>query len=313
MIHIFIINNVAGRRDMAKDLRKHLETKKDKIRYFVFNTIQAGFETTIVKRILKYFEGEKLRFYCCGGSGTMRNMLASFTSFENVEVAFFPCGLTNDFLKCFGDENEEYFHDIDKLIDGDVVQVDYIKTNYGIGLNTFSIGLDSMMVSLMDEFRVLDIFGSITPYVLSVGSSLLFSKAREYIVTIDGAEYVNKFSEIVFGNGAVLGGNLYVAEYTDITDGKASFLLVPHRDGITLLPTLIGVMHKEFEKLKKKSKLGQCEVMEIRSADGNPIAMNLDGELVEGGSYWKAEIVRKGLNMVVPKEVAATFTGVKHE
>ena len=312
MIHIFIINNYAGRRDAAGNIRKHLAERKD-LRYFVFNTIEAGFETTIVKRILKYFEGEKLRFYCCGGSGTMRNMLAGFDSFENVEVAFFPCGLTNDFLKSFGEENAKFFTDIDNLIDGTVMPVDYIKTNYGVGLNTFSAGLDSMVVSKMEEFRVLDIFGSIMPYVISAVWSLLRSKSREYEVLIDGEPMRGKLSELIVGNGGVLGGNLYVARHTDVTDGRASYFVGPRRDSVFLMPTLLRVMNKRFDKLKKNSLLGECSVFEIRSVDGGPISMNLDGELVEGGEYWRAEIVNKGLNMVLPKEVAAGYTGVDYE
>ena len=38
------------------------------------------------------------------------------------------------------------FYDIDALIDGDVVNIDYIKTNHGVALNTFSLGLDSLQI-----------------------------------------------------------------------------------------------------------------------------------------------------------------------
>ena len=54
MIHIFIINNFAGSGTAAQNLIEHL-SKKDDLRYFVFNTINAGFETTIVRKICKYF------------------------------------------------------------------------------------------------------------------------------------------------------------------------------------------------------------------------------------------------------------------
>ena len=64
----------------------------------------------------------------------MRNMLNGLDDFSNVEVAFFPCGMTNDFLKVLG--GEEPFKNIDALINGKTVPVDYIKTNYGVAINT---------------------------------------------------------------------------------------------------------------------------------------------------------------------------------
>ena len=100
MVHIFIVNPYAGQKTFADDLRSKLEGMKG-LNYFVFNTRYAGYEKEVIKKIQHIFEDEKLRFYCCGGSGTMRNMLNGFDNLENVEIAFFPCGLTNDFLKMF--------------------------------------------------------------------------------------------------------------------------------------------------------------------------------------------------------------------
>ena len=113
MTHIFIINPFAGHQTFADDLRTKLAKVKN-LDYFVFNTRYKGYETELVRKILHIFEGEKLRFYCCGGSGTMRNMLNGFDSLDDVEVAFFPCGLTNDFLKNFG-KDESRFHNIEEL------------------------------------------------------------------------------------------------------------------------------------------------------------------------------------------------------
>ena len=56
-------------------------------------------EKEIVERIAQYFKGEKVRIYSCGGSGTFRNILNSVSDLSNVELAYYACGLTNDFLK----------------------------------------------------------------------------------------------------------------------------------------------------------------------------------------------------------------------
>lgn len=302
MIHVFIINHFAGSKYWAKDLRKHLAAKKD-LRYFVFNTVQAGFEGDIVKKIQKYFEDEKLRFYCCGGSGTMRNMLAGLENLNNVEVAFFPCGLTNDFLKNF-EGGEAAFRDIDKLIDGKVVQVDYFKTNHGIGLNTVSMGLDAKFSSYMESMRIYSFFGSQVPYVLALLRAVLFTDYKDYEVTIDGEDFSGAYSEIILGNGGVLGGNLFICEgEANVTDGIASYMVVRKIKGLTAITFLLNLMKKKYNKLKKIASTGECTKCVIRSMDGKPIQMNLDGELIGGWDHWEIEIVRKGLNFVVPVDM----------
>ena len=302
MIHIFIINNFAGSGTAAQNLREHL-SKKDDLRYFVFNTINAGFETTIVRKIFKYFEDEKLRFYCCGGSGTMRNILSGLDDLTNYEVAFYPCGLTNDFLKCFG-ENSKEFEDIDNLIDGKVIKVDYINTNHGICLNTVSLGLDAKVVESMVRFRPYSIFGSEVPYVLSLIYSIFSSKTREFEITIDGKKEIINSAEIVFGNGEVLGGNMYISENPKIDDGLGSYFIVEDKQGISQIPYVQYTMKKEFDKMRATSLFGTCQSITIRSLDGKPIYINQDGEFIEGGEFWHAEIVNKGLNFVVPKSVS---------
>ena len=157
MTHIFIVNPYAGEKTFADDLRRKLKEIKN-LKYFVFNTKRAGDEEALVRRILHIFQDEELRFYCCGGSGTMRNMLNGFDDLEKAEIAFFPCGLTNDFLKVFG-ENEARFHQIEELIEGDVIQVDYIRTNHGVALNQFSTGLDSSHAIKFEEYRSLAALG----------------------------------------------------------------------------------------------------------------------------------------------------------
>ncbi len=302
MIHIFIINPFAGHQTFADDLRTKLSSYEN-LEYFVFNTRNQGYETELVKKILHIFEGEKLRFYCCGGSGTMRNMLNGFDDFSNVEVAFYPCGLTNDYLKVYGKEQER-FHNIDELINGDVIDIDYIKTNHGIALNTLSTGLDSNCQQKMDRYRSLRIISAKAPYNLAVVYSIFMSKPFEYEVTLDEEKHTDIFSEIFFGNGYVLGGDIYFAEHTCSNDGKAlTCLSFEKKRGFPLAMAILNLMNKKFSKAKKKMNFGEAKTISIRRTNNEPFTINFDGELVFDVTECNGEIIHKGLHFVVPKGV----------
>lgn len=301
MIHIFIINPFAGDKTFADDLRSKLKNIKN-LNYFVFNTRYAGYETELVKKIQHIFEDEELRFYCCGGSGTMRNMLNGFENLSDAEIAFYPCGLTNDFLKMFG-EDEERFYNIEELINGDVIEVDYIKSNCGVSLNTISTGLDSNCIQKMDDFRSLKFFGNNMPYVFSLIYSIFVSKTYGYEVTFDEKSFKGKFAEVYVGNGSVFGGNMYFDENTVIDDGRAIFRVVGNKKGFSLLTALTKILRKKYDTYKSFMLCGDCEKFSVRRMNGKPFTVNQDGDLVKEVDYCEGEIVHKGLHLVVPKGV----------
>ena len=301
MTHIFIVNPYAGQKTFADDLRTKLVGIKG-LNYFVFNTRYAGYEIELVQKIQRIFEGEKLRFYCCGGSGTMRNMLNGFENLKEVEVAFFPCGLTNDFLKIFG-KDEKRFHQIEELINGDTISVDYIQTNHGVALNTVSVGMDSNNRLLFEKYRMLSVFNEQMPYNLSLLLSLFFSKSDAYELYIDEKRVEGNFTEIILGNGNVLGGNLFFSRKADITDGIASCSLIPDVQGISLLPLLSAMQKSDYDKVEKDLSCYECRQIRILRKDRASFSMNLDGELIQNGSEWSAHIVRQGLHLVVPRGV----------
>lgn len=301
MIHIFIINPFAGRKTFADDLRTKLDHISN-LDYFVFNTRAHGHEAELVRKIQNIFEGDELRFYCCGGSGTMRNMLNGFDDLSKAEVAFFPCGLTNDYLKMFG-KDEPRFHQIEELINGDVIKVDYIRTDHGVSLNTFSAGLDSNCITKMNKWRSLRFIGDDVPYSLSVLYSIFVSRPLEYEVTLDGKVVTGKFAEIFIGNGCVFGGNMFFAEDTCLNDGRAIYRLVRNKHSFSLLHALMALKGKKYAKLPQLMDCGECSTIRIRRTDGEPFNINQDGDLITDVYECRADIVREGLRFVVPKGV----------
>lgn len=306
MIHVFIVNPYAGKQNFADNLRLKLKELDDNgIEYYIFNSRYPGHETELMASVREIFDEEKLRVYCCGGSGTLCQVMSGIKDedMKNVELASYPCGLTNDFLKVFKKEDQKRFHDINELINGEVIEVDYIKTSCGKALNTFTEGMDTNTTKLMDEHRYLQIVGDSVPYTLGLIYGIFVGKQRELIVETEFGVYDGKFMEMFFGNGNVLGGDLTFFESADVTDGKADIRMFQCPRGIPTLLPLIGLMRGKFDYLDKKSIYGKSSYIKIRSKDGQPICFNHDGELKLGSDKWEARVIKKGLKLVVPRGV----------
>lgn len=303
LTHVFIVNPVAGIDNFAGELRKKLQTIEG-LNYYVFSTRYAGYETAAVKQIQELFQGEKVRFYCCGGSGTLRNMINGFEHLEEAEIAFYPCGLSNDILKVFGKE-ARLFEDIEELINGEVVEVDYIRTNHGICLNSFSIGLDPEVLTNMNRYSGIMHLGKQLPYTLSLINSLFTRKAvKNAALYIDGQRTDHRAIEVIFGNGCTINGNLCFSTDSCLRDGRGEYFIAPSFGPFSIIRTMHKLKKKRLEKAEGKAKFGTWRQVRIVSLDGVPIVGNQDGELLGAALEWTLEIVPKGLHLVVPKGVS---------
>lgn len=306
MIHVFIVNPYAGKKTFADDLRSRLadysRTHRN-FKYFVFNTRYRGYETELAMEICKSFENERLRIYCCGGSGTLMHTINGVDDLEKREIAFYPCGLTNDFLKVFG-ENEKQFQNIESLIEGEPILIDYIKSNHGIALNTVSLGLDSLALKRFEEdYRFLSVFGKQVPYNLSLLYAAIGAKPQMYEVRFDKNVVSGLITQFLVGNGNMLNGNLHIFGDTDVTDGKLQmrYFLNWRRRRI---PKALGyMMAGQMDEVDKLSKCEVCSKVGVRRMDNGPFAINFDGELIPNITECRMEVVQQGMQFVVPKGV----------
>lgn len=302
MLHIFIINPYAGKQKFAEGLREKL-SKMNNLNYFVFNTRYAGYEKELVTRLCNIFEGDKLRFYCCGGSGTLRNVVNALgDNISKVEVAFFPCGHTNDYLKILGSQ-EKKFYKLENLINGKVIDVDYIKTNNGIALNSFTGGIDAIFMDDSSQNKELWELANLFANFISFIKAIFWSKFVKYHIEIEDKIYENAYIELIVGKGTTFGGVLKFAESSKVNDGLAHYIFIPYANAFKRLKNISYMFNGKIDKLYSEADYGYCSKMKIRRQDNKSFIMNYDGELVSGTEF-EMEIIKKGLKMVVPKEAS---------
>lgn len=67
---------------------------------------------------------DSLRFYACGGDGTLHEVINGIFGFEHVQAAVIPSGTGNDFVRNF--TNQEYFTQIERQLKGEPVLIDAV-------------------------------------------------------------------------------------------------------------------------------------------------------------------------------------------
>lgn len=303
MIHIFIINSHAGYSKFSAGLRNHLAKEHADLDYHIFHTKEALDERRLMAEVLDLFGDEKLRIYCCGGLGTLNNLIHDIDDFSNLEFAYYAKGFSNDFLQVFGSD-AECFKDIDKLIAGEAVNIDYIKTNHGNCLNNFSLGLDSQQVVKMTQYRDSEMFGIAIPYILGFFYAILFGKPEELEIVIDDSErIITRTSETFFGNGGIIGGKIWFDPNPNITDGLGKVAIYKYVKRFKMIPTLVDLAKKDMSHRQRIKYDGYCSSISIKRRDGSSFVMNYDGEIQEPQREWKATIVKQAFPFVIPKGV----------
>ena len=125
MKHIFIINPAAGKKDSRQRVYTMAEALKKKHNLDVecMLTKSRGHATALTRAIAE--TGDYVRFYACGGDGTVNEIANGIAGFDNAAMTCIPIGTGNDFLKNFGADYEKFL-DAENLWNGETQALDLI-------------------------------------------------------------------------------------------------------------------------------------------------------------------------------------------
>jgi len=104
MRHVFIINPKAGKKDKSEEIiRKiRLAAQDKKINPAIHITERPKHAIKLVTDELAQHPGQPVRFYACGGDGTLNEVVSAAAGHEHASVTHYPAGTGNDFVKTFG-------------------------------------------------------------------------------------------------------------------------------------------------------------------------------------------------------------------
>ncbi|MDV4151641.1 YegS/Rv2252/BmrU family lipid kinase [Clostridium sp. AL.422] len=302
--HFFIINPEAGKIDASEklsyEIQKAFENKSDV--YQIYITKGKNDATNFTENICKTESGN-LRFYACGGDGTLNEVINGLIGYKNASASVIPYGTGNDFINNFSSSHS--FFDIQRQIESNEEEIDLLKVNDKYSVNLCNIGFDAKVAENMNKFKHFPLLSGQGIYTLATFYSLLHKMYSNLEILIDNDEVIQgDFLLCVVANGMTYGGGYKGAPLAKINDGLIDVCIFKKVSRLKLIK-LINVYkrgeHLDNEEMKKYFIYKKCRYIEIKSK--NDFTVCIDGEILIEKNI-NISLERKAINFLVPhKEI----------
>ena len=296
MKHIFVINPAAGQGKALDFIKPKIEwvCKKYNLDYEIYVTEKKGDGIEYVDNMSR--TGEEIRFYACGGDGTLYDVVNGAFGYPNVQVAVIPLGSGNDFIRLFGTKDE--FMVLEDVVNGVPVSLDVIKCGNEIAINQCSMGMDAEVCAMQGKIKKFPLVTGEGAYYIGCLYAIIRKFKNRFTVSIDDQEPFTKDCLFCFcGNSRWYGGGFKAAPNAQPDDNLLDFVIVESSVSRAKLVTLLN-KYKRGEHLDWDiTMFKRGRKLTIHSE--KPAAVNVDGETkyVTDTSF---EIIDNGIVFVVP-------------
>lgn len=279
MKHVFIINPTAGKSDSTRKIYAMAERLRQEHGLDVqcILTKRQGHAVDLARELCK--TGEELRFYACGGDGTVNEVANGIVGFDNAAMTVIPVGTGNDFLKNFGDRATE-FTDAENLWDGEVFPLDAIDVNGRIALTIACSGLDARVAADVHKYSESPLLDGKGSYVYSLMINFVFKPIyNHWTVMVDDQIRESDYALVAVCNGRYYGGGFMPVPEAKMNDGVLDTLVIDRVNHATFAKMVNGYSKGEYRKFSQFIHHYTPSVIRIHS-EKNDIVTCLDGECV---------------------------------
>ena len=279
MKHIFIINPTAGKSDSRQKIYDMADSLRSRHGLDVqcILTKRQGHAIELTRQLCE--SGEELRFYACGGDGTVNEVANGIIGYPNAAMTVIPVGTGNDFLKNFGDM-AELFTDAENLWDGPQFPMDAIDVNGRIAMTIACSGIDARVAKDVHKYGESPLLDGKGSYVYALAINFLFKGiASHWTVELDGKAVEGDYSLIAVCNGRYYGGGFMPVAEAKMDDGVLNTLVVNKVDRITFLRFVGPYSKGNYAKFPQLAHCSTPKIIHISSTQPD-IVTCLDGECI---------------------------------
>ena len=300
MKHVFVINPAAGKENPYETIKAALEALSTPVDYELYVTKGRGDATSFVKNYCESFR-DAVRFYACGGDGTLNEVVNGVVGHPNASLGCYPSGSGNDFVKYYG--GKEVFFNVEELVGAEEESIDLMRVGDRYAINATHFGLDSCVAKVMMNVRRKKIIGGKNAYTTGVAVALIKGMKTSCRVTVDG-ELLNPKGKILLctvANGQYVGGSFRCAPRSCDRDGLLEVCLVypvSYIKFLKLVKSYTKGAHLEDPRFERLIEYRRGKKIAIEAPDG--FLYSFDGELVANNRF-EVEVVPRALRFAVPK------------
>ncbi len=279
MKHIFIINPTAGKRNCTTELMEMAKALQARhgLDLECILTKQPGHATETTRAIAR--QGRPVRFYACGGDGTVNEVANGILGIPNAAMTCIPVGTGNDFLKNFGDK-AALFSDPENLWDGPQFPLDAIDCNGRAAMTIACSGFDAQVAEDVHTYGNSPLLGGRGSYIASLAVNFLVrGLSHRWTITLDGEAMPGDYALAAVCNGRYYGGGFMPVAESRMDDGVLNTLVVQRVSRPTFLRFVGAYSKGGYYKFPRYARSYTAKEIVIDSPDQD-IVTCLDGEIV---------------------------------
>lgn len=300
MKHIFIVNTVAGEHSCLNEVMKAIANESEVIDYEVFTPNSAKDNISQIKSYLEAHPDEEVRFYACGGDGTINKVASGIYGYPNASMTVLAYGSGNDYIKYFADL--QTFRDVEKVMHGTEKHVDIMQTNDRYALNATHFGLDSKVAKTMNIVRRYPIIGGKMCYPIAVFWAFLTGMRTKCTVYADGEKLNDgKICLCTIANGRYVGGSYKCAPRSSNEDGLLEVCLIKPISRFKFMQLKKSyTVGKHLDDPKFKDIIVYRRAKQVVIEATKEFCVSIDGEILHGEKI-VVENNQQAIRFVVPQ------------
>lgn len=299
MKHIFIVNPAAGGEDSSREIAEKLHNIDTKTELYVTQAPRDA--TRYVRERCQTSGGEELRFYACGGDGTLNEVVTGAVGTPTAAVGCYPCGSGNDFVRCFDGTD---FTDLGAQVGAPTRSIDVMRLGERCCVNTLNFGFEAEVCRTMADVRRKPIIGGHMAYTTGIVKSLATSRKNPCCISVDGAAW-HEGDLLLAGvaNGMYAGGGYRCAPRALPDDGWLEVMAIRPMS-LARFAKMIGSYERgtHLDDPRLRDILSYRRGQRVTLESDRPFYIATDGELLQG-SRFDIECLHSALNFIVPTKL----------
>ena len=311
MKHLIVLNEKAGQEKDVAAFKNLVHSAFEGLDFEIYTTTGPRSVIPFLKKYLKD-NNDIVRVYACGGDGTVHEVANALVGFANAELAIYPAGTGNDFVKTYGvmNENVEEYRSFKPLINGKPIEIDISKLTGGelkeplYSVNVINFGFDAIVGARGNYYKEHGLPAGVkegtNPYDYALkNDAMKHGRFNDIEVFADG-EKLNEKQKLLatLAQGQWVGGQFKCAPKSDNTDGLIDVCVLKTMTFLGL-GMIIGTYTKGKHLDKPRKKIVYRQAKEIKMCGPQDFDVCVDGEMIKGNNF-VVEVCPKAIKLVPP-------------